>query len=95
MEILRWYPVLPLGVPRLTTTDDEYHGMFIPKGTVLYPNVWYGYYNRVLLSSHTLSRAMARSRKDYGPDHDAFRPERFFESGARDPSTYAFGFGRR
>ncbi len=39
-EASRWLPVLPIGVPHCTTEDDELHGYFIPKGTVLMPNVW-------------------------------------------------------
>ncbi|KAF9233443.1 cytochrome P450 [Melanogaster broomeanus] len=31
-ETLRMYPVVPLGVPHATTTDDVYDGLFIPKG---------------------------------------------------------------
>lgn len=38
---------------------------------------------------------MARDPKEYGPDPEAFRPERFIDSAARDPSRVIFGFGRR
>lgn len=31
-EILRWKPVLPLGVPHKVMEDDFYKGYFIPKG---------------------------------------------------------------
>jgi len=78
-ETLRWYPVLPFGVPHTVVEDDEYKGMHIPKGSLMVPNAW----------------AMSRNEKDYGPDPEAFRPERYLESDARDPSTYVFGFGRR
>lgn len=39
-ETFRWFNVIPLGVPHCTTADDELNGFFIPKGTVLLPNVW-------------------------------------------------------
>lgn len=43
---------------------------------------------------------MLRNEEDYGPDPDAFNPERFLKDGKlnldiREPSTMAFGFGRR
>ena len=37
LEILRWKPVVPLGVPHRVLEDDEYNGYLIPKGAVLYP----------------------------------------------------------
>ena len=42
LEALRWHNVVPLGVPHATSDDDELRGWFIPKGTVILPNVWYG-----------------------------------------------------
>ncbi|KAG2032253.1 cytochrome P450, partial [Suillus americanus] len=32
-EVLRWYPVGPLGIPHATSDDDVYDGYFIPKGS--------------------------------------------------------------
>ena len=32
-EVLRWRPVLLLGLPHTSTEYDWYNGMFIPKGT--------------------------------------------------------------
>ena len=34
-ECLRWRIVLPLGLMRRTTEDDEYRGYYIPKGTFI------------------------------------------------------------
>ncbi|KAH9912858.1 cytochrome P450 [Epithele typhae] len=39
-EMYRWMPVPPIAVPHLTTEDEEFGGHFIPKGTLLVPNVW-------------------------------------------------------
>jgi len=78
-EALRLHPVLPFGVPHAVIAEDQYKGMRIPKGSILFANAW----------------AMARNEKDYGSDAGIFRPDRFLESNVRDPATFVFGFGRR
>ena len=40
-EILRWQNVAPFGLPHHTTEDIEYRGYFIPKGTLLLPQIWF------------------------------------------------------
>ena len=37
MESLRWIPTVPLGVPHRVTTDDEFRGYRIPKGSMIIP----------------------------------------------------------
>jgi hypothetical protein len=75
-ETLRWYPVLPLSVPHSTTAEDVYKGMRIPRGSIIFANLWYGFYHPVLsIVSYTCSsglwRAMKRSThltlKRFGP----------------------------
>ncbi|KAG1726305.1 cytochrome P450 [Suillus lakei] len=39
-EVLRWYPLTPLGIPHATTNDDVYGGYFIPKGAMVMVNQW-------------------------------------------------------
>lgn len=78
-EVMRLYPITPLCIPHRLVEDDVYNGMDLPKGSIVYPNIW----------------AMSHSMADYGPDPDAFRPERFLETNVRDPSSYVLGFGRR
>ena len=39
-ETLRWHPVAPMGLPHQTSDDDIYNGMFIPKGSMMMPNIW-------------------------------------------------------
>ncbi|KAH6641002.1 cytochrome P450 [Chaetomium tenue] len=39
-ETYRMNPLSSLGIPHASVADDVYNGMFIPKGTVIYPNVW-------------------------------------------------------
>lgn len=40
-EVLRWHPVTPIGLARMSTSDDHYHGYFIPGGSTVMVNVWY------------------------------------------------------
>ncbi|KAK0618977.1 cytochrome P450 [Immersiella caudata] len=39
-ETYRMNPLSPLGIPHASIEDDVYDGMFIPKGTIIYQNVW-------------------------------------------------------
>ncbi|KIK57867.1 hypothetical protein GYMLUDRAFT_736512 [Collybiopsis luxurians FD-317 M1] len=92
-EVLRWNPVAPLAMPHATTADDVYKGYFIPKGTIVMPNVW----------------SMLRDEKVYGARTEEFNPGRFlieiaeYEGEKRRVvintdvpyPEVAFGFGRR
>jgi cytochrome P450 len=40
-EVMRFYPIAPLGIPHGATAEDVYKGMRIPKGSVVAPNAWY------------------------------------------------------
>ncbi|KAJ8495804.1 hypothetical protein ONZ45_g12698 [Pleurotus djamor] len=44
-EVLRWNPVAPLGLPHMATQDDEYNGYFIPAGTTIIGNTWFGFFD--------------------------------------------------
>ena len=39
LEVLRWRTLAPIGVSHATLEDDVYQGCFIPKGTVVFPNL--------------------------------------------------------
>lgn len=43
METLRWRVVTPMAMPHQTVEDDVYKGYYIPAGTMILPNVWYGF----------------------------------------------------
>ncbi|KAF8586652.1 cytochrome P450 [Ramaria rubella] len=77
-EVLRWRPVTPLGVPHRVTQDDVYGNHFIPKGSIVIGNTW----------------AILHNEKDFGPEPDKFRPERFLDPKVKYPAI-AFGAGRR
>jgi cytochrome P450 len=39
-EVLRWHPVGPMGIPHASSEDDMWGPYFIPKGSVILPNIW-------------------------------------------------------
>lgn len=78
-EVLRWQPVAPMGIPHLANQDDVYENMFIPKDTVLVPNIW--------LFMH--DPANYKNPDVFLPERFlGEKPE-------MDPATLCFGFGRR
>ncbi|PIL22661.1 cytochrome P450 [Ganoderma sinense ZZ0214-1] len=82
-ELLRWHSSAPLGCPRMTTEDFKYDGYFIPRNTIVVVNVW----------------SIMNDPEMY-PSPERFWPERYLRDGklnpnVRDPTSIAFGFGRR
>ncbi|KAH8109869.1 cytochrome P450 monooxygenase, partial [Phellopilus nigrolimitatus] len=83
-ETMRWNLVAPLGLPHSSTEDSMYDGYFIPKGSILMANSWFGF-----------SPEIGHNPDSYN-DPMAFRPERFLgKMPEMNPHNYAFGFGRR
>ncbi|KAG1855552.1 cytochrome P450 [Suillus subluteus] len=81
-ETLRWHPILPLGVPHATSSDDTYNGFFIPKGTTVMCNTW----------------AISRDEKRYPDASRFMPERFLDVNGALtndDPAGYVFGLGRR
>ncbi len=39
-ETLRWEPVVPTGLPHMSTEDDTYQGYYIPKGSIVMGSAW-------------------------------------------------------
>ncbi|KAF8307880.1 cytochrome P450 [Clavulina sp. PMI_390] len=80
-EVLRWHPSTPIGLPHTATEDTEYRGYTIPKGSMVFGNIW----------------ALSRDPTVYPSDPEEFDPDRYNDtnSGSMDPKTYIFGWGRR
>jgi len=80
-EVMRWYPVTPLGIAHTTSEDDIYEGWFIPKGTQCFPNVW----------------AMTRDESKYKDPDRFIPERFLDADGKPNDDTFipAYGFGRR
>jgi cytochrome P450 len=40
-EALRWHCVTPTAVPHRVMEDNIFNGYFIPKGSLIMPNIWF------------------------------------------------------
>ncbi|KAK8080937.1 cytochrome P450 [Apiospora hydei] len=89
-EVLRWRPVVVGGVPHATKREDTYMGYRIPAGSLVMGNHY----------------AITRDESVFGPDADAFQPERWLHNPdgsiidhehctLKDLPQTGFGFGRR
>ncbi|KAK7687641.1 hypothetical protein QCA50_008856 [Cerrena zonata] len=83
LECMRWMPVAPIGMAHSVIRDDEYKGLFIPKGTMIIANQW----------------AMLHDPDDYPePERfnpDRFIRGGGLDPDVRSPTMISFGFGRR
>ena len=86
-EALRWSPSMPFGVPHASSADDWYEGMFIPKGTIILPNM----------------RVINFDPAVFGGDSAQFNPARYLDEKGqakvlmegREEGHVSFGYGRR
>ncbi|KAL5492942.1 hypothetical protein ACEPAI_4390 [Sanghuangporus weigelae] len=82
-ECLRWGPPTPLGISHRAMEEGELDGKFIPKGSMIVPNIWY----------------MTHDERNYvdpnGFYPDRFARTGESEATILDPSAIVFGFGRR
>jgi len=80
-EVMRWKPVLPLGVAHATTADDVYNGYFIPKGATVLSNIW----------AMTRNESIYPEPERFNPDRFFTADGKLND----DDTVLAFGFGRR
>ncbi|KAF9031818.1 cytochrome P450 [Hymenopellis radicata] len=78
-EVLRWAPVAPQALPHSASEDGEYNGCFIPKGTIVIPNIW----------------AFTRDPSLYADPDQFRPERFLGPSPQTDPHEFVFGFGRR
>ncbi|KAL0961325.1 hypothetical protein HGRIS_006283 [Hohenbuehelia grisea] len=79
-ELLRWRPAAPLGVPHAATEDDIYNGYLIPKGAMIFANIWGLCHDPVVFENPN----------DFIPERYLTA-----EGTITDDRITAFGFGRR
>ncbi|KAJ5606798.1 Cytochrome P450 E-class group I [Penicillium hordei] len=82
-EVMRWHPIGPLGIPHMTTQEDEYNGYRIPKGAVLIPNIW-----SFTHDPEIYNEPMTFNPSRFLQQEDGVAPE-------CDPQKFVFGYGRR
>ncbi|KAH8116443.1 cytochrome P450 [Phellopilus nigrolimitatus] len=97
-EVFRINPPLPLSLPHQSRKEDNYRDKVIPAGSIIIPNVWqmvkderYFPSPEMFSPERHLNKVQAQIR-DGGADFST-RALSAFE--ADDPSSLAFGFGRR
>ncbi|KAF9652712.1 cytochrome P450 [Thelephora ganbajun] len=83
-ECLRYGVGVPLSLPHRLMEDDIYEGMFIPKGSLVFANVW-----NILRDETMFKDAHLFKPERYLEPVDEETAKR------RDPKNYSFGFGRR
>ncbi|TCD66189.1 hypothetical protein EIP91_001683 [Steccherinum ochraceum] len=86
LEVLRWYPAVPLGLPHCLTEDDHYEGYFIPKGTTVWANIWTMLHDPAIFHDPSIFRP-ERFLTAGGTLRQLEKHE--------DPVEIGFGFGRR
>ncbi|KIK01617.1 hypothetical protein K443DRAFT_678273 [Laccaria amethystina LaAM-08-1] len=83
-ETWRWGVPLPLSLPHRLMEDDVYRGMHIPKGSLIFGNIWAIMHDEEIYpDSYT-----------FNPDRFLTKVDADTER-KRNPRNYVFGFGRR
>ncbi|KAF9268235.1 cytochrome P450 [Marasmius fiardii PR-910] len=83
-EVFRWNSVVPLAVPHRAMQDDIHEGFYIPKGSVILPNIW--------LLTH--DPRVYSNPMEFNPDR-YIPADAEGRTAEPDPRHLCFGFGRR
>ncbi|KAK1965634.1 cytochrome P450 [Colletotrichum sublineola] len=81
-EIIRWWPVGPMGLPHRNPNEMTYRGYRIPKMSIIYANIW----------GFTHDPAVYKNPMEFWPERFLEGQDREPEF---DPRKLSFGFGRR
>ncbi|KAJ3569367.1 hypothetical protein NP233_g5093 [Leucocoprinus birnbaumii] len=83
-EVLRWNPVLSIGIPHLSTGDDVYNGYYIPSGSIVIANTYAMLHDPEVFPNPEVFDP-ERFLKDGKPNPQILDPT----------NVASFGFGRR
>jgi cytochrome P450 len=96
-EVVRCTHIADQSLPHRSRADDIHEGYFVPKNTLVIPNLWWEKQaNSAIFHSTNIDlRLMGHDPRKY-KNGDKFDPTRFLgDAPEADPRDYAFGFGRR
>ena len=87
---------VPLGIPHVSLADDIHDGYFIPKGAIIFQNLWFVLGEHASISVLiSFFRLMSHDPAVY-KNPMTFDPTRFMgPNPEQDVREYCFGFGRR
>jgi cytochrome P450 len=91
LEILRWRPIAPTGVPHTTTADDVYNGLAIPNQTTVFINAWAINHDESFYNSPATFNPDRYVQNEFGSTFASANPDTI--KGRR--TNYTFGAGRR
>ncbi|KAK7466159.1 hypothetical protein VKT23_004882 [Stygiomarasmius scandens] len=80
-EVMRWHPVIPMGIPHVTSEEIYHDKYYIPKGTIIFPNIW----------AMTHDPNTMESPDKFIPERHLRKGEKFDSIN----TVLAYGFGRR
>ncbi|KZS88717.1 cytochrome P450 [Sistotremastrum niveocremeum HHB9708] len=83
-EVYRYHPPAPLAVPHSVSRHDTYDGMFIPKESIILPNIW----------AITHDESVYPNPSKFDPTRH-LAGDKTNSTMQPDPRNFIFGFGRR
>jgi len=81
-ELVRWAPLAPLGAPHQNSREEIYRGYRIPKGSIIFSNVW----------AITHDENIYKNPDEFRPERFSSEGGNIPEF---DPRNVTFGYGRR
>ncbi|KIJ53492.1 hypothetical protein M422DRAFT_222148 [Sphaerobolus stellatus SS14] len=86
-ELLRWHSPTPMGLPHVLIEEDTYEGMRLPKGSMIFANIW-----EVMHDPHIYPEPSSFRPERFLEEGSSCQG---MSSYSTDPYDYVFGFGRR